>query len=338
MIEYLPWSIQELKKSLDLYNNRKLSILDIEIGSSCNLCCIYCDSPQRNIYSNINVDKIEEILNKEEIRWLFICGLGEPLEQRNKEHIIEILKLCKKYSVKCSIFSNSLGLDDTILKYLKEKILYMLVKLDSLNKSKIEKIYKTDQSDRILLNLKIIEKYVSVKNNLTNIAASIVPTKLNKYEVPDLVKFCLQRNIFPLIGELEYSGSAKKIFNDIFLSNEELLEIEKKIESFISQKYNIPICPAVISGIHIDCNNNIIVDKLTGLSCSWFWLKTPKVKKITNLMVNDSLFEKILDYRNSKLENVKSMVNKIKIKPFGGCGGNIKYLLEKYIKIQEKFI
>jgi len=338
MIEYLPWSMQELKKSLYLYNKRKFSILDIEIGSSCNLRCIYCDTPQRNIYSNINIDKIEEILSKREIRWIFICGLGEPLEKRNKENIVEILKLCKKYSVKCSIFSNGLGLDDTILKYLKDKTLYILVKLDSLEKSKIEKIYKTEYSDRILLNLEIIEKYVSVKNNLTNIAASIVPTKLNKYEVPNLVKFCLKRNIFPLIGELEYSGSAKKIFNDIFLSNEELLIVKKNIEDFISQKYIIPICPAVLSGIHIDYNNNIIVDELTGLSCSWFWLKTPKVKKITNLMVTNNIFEKILDYRKSKLKNVKSMINKIKTKPFGGCGGNIKYLLEKYIKIQEKFI
>ncbi|MDR2146729.1 MAG: hypothetical protein LBE91_09765, partial [Tannerella sp.] len=120
---------------------------------------------------------------------------------------------------------------------------------------------------------------------------------------------------------------------------EELQIIKSEIELQTNFEYEIPICPSVIGGIHIDYSGNIIVDEATGLSCHWFWLKEPKVKTLTTIYSEttiNSISEKIFDYRTQQLPTLKNMIDEIPILSFGGCGGNVKFLLEKYISIHEK--
>jgi len=55
-----------------------------------------------------------------------------------------------------------------------------------------------------------------------------------------------------------------------------------KIKNYIKKKhsvdYEIPICPASISSIHITNTNKVICNERTGLSCPWFWLDEPELK------------------------------------------------------------
>jgi len=176
-------------------------------------------------------------------------------------------------------------------------------------------------------------------NDYYSIAASIVPTKLNYKEIPSLVEKCVENNAFPLLGQLEYAGNAINEYDNLLLSKEELLELKSEINWIIGTEYKIPICPSVISGIHINNNGYISVDKKSGLSCSWFWLKTPDTVNLCSVNEIQSLKKAerhILEYRQNVITDILDLPNQIEELPFGGCGGNIKDLINDYVIIQSK--
>ena len=90
MIEYAPWSRKVLDESLRSYKNRVFNILDIELGGQCNYHCIYCDSPLRNKRCEVSIEKLRTAFAQKNIKWVFICGLGEPTANGNLELLIKI--------------------------------------------------------------------------------------------------------------------------------------------------------------------------------------------------------------------------------------------------------
>ncbi len=340
MIEYYPWSIKELNKSIELYKQGKLSILDIEIGGKCEYTCLYCDSPKTDP-SSIKYKDVERIVNNTELNWIFICGLGEPLHQNNRRFLHKILDLCYNNNVKCSMFTNAFNLDDMILDYLENDTLFLMYKLDTLKPEKMQQIYNTIKSDKILLNLALLEKYQHDTNNMTNLAASIVPTKLNITEIPEIVKNCVENNIFPLIGQLEYAGSAIVNFKQLQLSDSELEDLKANLKNMLGEEYQIPICPSTVCGVLVNYNSKVVVDKSTGLSCSWFWLRNPEFIGLLDFKYDSNwelITQSIIDYRNLKISNIQELIKFHKPLPFGGCGGDIIYLLSTYLDIHQQFI
>ena len=138
MYEYYPWSKTTLKQCITDYKEGKLTILDLELSGACNFKCKYCDSPDRNKGFSIETEKIESLLKNGQIRWIFICGLGEPTYGPNYEELIKILKVAKRNGAKCSIFSNLSNLTKELLDYIDDEVLYILFKLDSFETKNIE--------------------------------------------------------------------------------------------------------------------------------------------------------------------------------------------------------
>ncbi|MBA7584182.1 hypothetical protein ES708_26135 [subsurface metagenome] len=75
MIEYLPWSKKEFEKTLNLYQKKYFSILDIELGGACNLSCIYCDTPQKKAHSKINLDILNMLANPRREFYIYYINL-----------------------------------------------------------------------------------------------------------------------------------------------------------------------------------------------------------------------------------------------------------------------
>lgn len=95
---------------------------------------------------------------------------------------------------------------------------------------------------------------------------------------------------------------------------EELFELKMEVEEELGETYKIPVCPSVIAGIHFSYDGNITVDQYTGLSCHWFWLKEPEVRCIAKFLPEmsvEEITEKILDYRDGCMNNVKKFYNLI---------------------------
>ena len=338
MIEYLPWSTQVYETCLKDYLNGNLSILDIELGGQCNYQCIYCDSPNREKKCIVSINQIEKLFAEHPIKWVFVCGLGEPTATGNLNILLEILKKCEIYNAKCSIFTNLSVLSKELEAYIKKGVLNLLFKYDSLDFVKAMKLYGTSNVNKQIFNIEKIKKFVRIQDGKTNIAASIVPTQVNKGEIISIVKDCMQNGIYPLIAELEDSGEAHEYYNQLALSEEELIEIKKSVNEIIKEEYIIPVCPAVICGIHVRYDGKVTVDDYTGLSCHWFWLQEPKTYVIGDFN-NDNvctLIDEIEEYRRRKFSNIKNILMEKTPSVFGGCGGDAIALLQNYADIFER--
>lgn len=340
MIEYLPWSKKERAACLEIYKNGQFSILDIELGGECNYNCVYCDSPDRNKDCLISIDQIEQFMQKGKFRWVYICGLGEPTFNKNYKLLIDILHLCEKYGLQCSIFSNVSLLSEELKEYIKKRILFILFKYDTQCSSRVKTLYGTRRPNNQLEVINELKSLVYFENGTTNIAASIVPTQLNYNEISNIVEDCINAHIFPLLGELELSRKGQTNYENLSLNKEELIDLKVDIEKKCGSEYMIPVCPAVISGIHINNNSDITVDSFSGLSCHWFWLQEPKTDVLTHLGKGTDpqiVTKKIFDYRSKRFEDVSTYLHSYTGigSAFGGCGGDVESLFNEYLRIHE---
>lgn len=336
MIQYKPWEKTEVNKIIS-ESNKTLPILDIQLGGACNLNCIYCDTPKYGLPCLVDLQSIEKLMSEGNVKWVYVCGLGEPTAPANLRHLKQILKWCKEKNIGLSMFSNMLNVDKELLDYIDDGTLHVLFKLDSFDKDKMAYLYGKDKGDIILKNYQYLKEVTHVQNGVTNLGASIVPTSVNYDELPLVIDYCMENGIFPLIGQLEDAGNCSKIYQDLMVKEEDLIKLRKYISEKYGFNYEMPTCPATISGIHITNTNNIILDKRTGLSCPWFWLDEPQLEVVGNIknMSYDEIVKKVLEYRKSKLSDVEDMEKNIELYPFGGCGGNAKKLLRTYIGISK---
>lgn len=336
MYEYAPWAKDTLHRILAT-SSKSLPILDIQFGGACNLNCIYCDTPRYGAPCLLDLKSIEKMINSGTIQWIYACGLGEPTAKGNIEAFKQILAMCKKMSVKVSVFSNLVNLDDELLGYIENGILHVLFKLDSFTPQTMQFLYGVDRSQTILKNYQRLKEVVQTTNGSTNLGASIVPTAKNYEELYVVIDWCMENNVYPLLGQLENAGKCSHIFNELELKEKELLTLRNYIQTKYGVHYEIPVCPATISGIHITNTNHVIVDERTGLSCGWFWLDEPKMIPVGNItdMTLEEVTAKIIDYRRAKFPSVVEIEKALKPNPFGGCGGDAKILLSQYISISD---
>lgn len=337
MIEYLPWSNTIYQESLDRYRKGSFSSLDIELGGECNFHCVYCDSPEYDKKCQVPMEVIEEFLSSGMIRWVYICGLGEPTFHNNYVKLLSILKKCARYGVRCSIFSNLSNLTPELIQFIRDGVLHVQFKYDTHDELLVKTLYGAQFPHEQLHNIQEIKKLVNCNGKTTNLAASIVPTKLNLHSILGVVEECLNAGIYPLLGELECSGMGEINYEELCLHFEEALELKAAVDELCGETYEIPICPSVIAGIHIDYSGYITVDKKTGLSCHWFWLDKPHVRRLTHCNDNQSIIEiaqTIRDYRDGCMDKVFDFINageRIGM-AFGGCGGNITKLFMQYVE------
>lgn len=339
MFEYLPWSKKEQAICLNAYQMDTFTILDIELGGGCNYNCIYCDSPDRKKKCRISIKGIEQLMLQGKFRWVFICGLGEPTYKGdNYSHLLAILELCEKHGLRCSIFTNLSNLTFDLKEYIRRGVLFLLFKFDTLMADGVGSIYGTSKPSSQLAAINDLLDLVHFENGSTNIAASIVPTQLNYKEIPELVEFCKEHQIFPLIGELELSGKGEVNYNNLFLHSAQLKELKSKVEDILGSEYSIPMCPALISGIHIDNDSRVTVDSESGLSCHWFWLKEPQTETLSIISEKSSIKDitnSILEYRAKSLNNVKDFLAADSVigEAFGGCGGDPIDVFNTYLSV-----
>jgi len=335
----MPWSKSVIDDSINALKDGIFTSLDIEFGGSCSFSCIYCETPYRDKESSINLNKIIEFISTKQFKWIYVCGIGEPTHKKNEYFLRVILEACRLYGTKCSIFTNLAEFPKWLIEFIKDDILYLVIKFDSLNPENLKKIYQTKDIGTYFKNLENIFNLVQSKDGITNIAASIVPTSKNINEIESLVNTCLENDIFPFIGQLEYSGSAKKTFKKLYINNECLQSQKKIIETIIGEKYFIPICPALLSSFHISNENKVTVDQRTGLSCHWFWLDEPRIENLCELTDEISIQEitkKLFEIRISKFKYFVSSEMKLKYEVFGGCGGNKRDIFNIYFDLVER--
>ncbi len=340
MVEYKPWSKEVLTILTQEAYKGVFSCLDIELGGECPYNCIYCETPYRNKKAKIDINKICALLDTGQFKWVYICGIGEPTYSTNGEQLLRILERCEKNNAKCSIFTNLSNLSNEFIEYIQKGILYCLFKFDSFLPRVIEQLYHPTNLRQHLNNIERMLELVQCDGKTTNIAASIVPTKNNLVEIPDLVQWCNDHNIFPLVAQLEYAGSAKDVFDELVLEDKVLGELKTEINKILGEDYKVPFCPAVLSGFCITYNNEIVIDHRTGLSCHSFWLEDPQrdvvCNNISELLSVDDITRKVISARAERYEEFCKKSEEYQFDVLGGCGGNKKDIFKFYKEVMGK--
>jgi MoaA/NifB/PqqE/SkfB family radical SAM enzyme len=335
MINYYPWSQPVFDECIKAHKHNTLFTLDLELSAICTKAnCIYCDSKPQVGEKDPNELSWEDLYSlidesiKLGLKWVYTCGLGEPLEDDRFWNLAELLH---KNDVGLSLFTNGILIDAGVAKRLYDLNVNLILKLDTFDAASFNRILGTlDKAELIydaaknLLNAGY-DKLIDGK--YTRLAFSIVPNRLSYSGIEQVIDYCLCNNIFPSIGELEQAGRVihDKRY-DLGLDKDEVLRLKKLADTKIENNYCRPICPTIITGVHIDNIGNCVVDKDTGLNCKWFLLKDPKVRNLGNIKIDrlDMLFQKILDYRRNCFTINKSEIEKCRNTSyvFGGCGGN----------------
>lgn len=233
------------------------------------------------------------------------------------------------------MFSNIEEFDDELFSYVKADILYPLFKLDSFSVENIMEIYgiSKDLAENQISNILKMVDCVHLHDGMTNICASIVPSSYNQDELISLVDWCYEHSIFPLIGDLEDAGKGKGEYRNLKVSDVNLQFLRNHINEKYGYDYEIPICPSVLFGLHIGYDGSIMVDEVSGLSCHWFWLTEPKVRKLTKIDSQSfaELSSIVINNRMRLKESLIPLLKRYKPLIFGGCGGDIVYLLNFYL-------
>lgn len=349
MVEYLPWSVKTLEELLMLQKEGNIPALDIELTGKCTgACCIYCDS-KPNVRScgiegevDWNIMK-KVILNAKErgLKWIYTCGLGEPMED---EKFWGLISLLKENNVGLSMFSNGVFIKDRhVARELKKHNVNIILKMDTFNEEKFDEIlgWKGIASKIFAARDFLLEAGYGANGNYTDLAFSIVPTRLSIDGIAEVVKFCQQNGIFASIGELEQAGEVinNNLNDSLAISENEIKELKNIADSYCRGSYMRPVCPCILAGLHIDNFGNCVVDKDTGVNCKWFLLKNPCTKILGNICTDDIfyLFDKVNLYRKKSFKhNLDLIMSSCNVSyTFGGCGGNPKDIIEMVLKQYE---
>lgn len=346
-IEYLPMSKEVFQESLIGYKNGHLPCLDIELSAICKHgSCIYCDSKVGKPYPDeLELKGLMRILEEGKklgVKWLFICGLGEPLDDPK---FFKLLDYASKNGMEVSLFTNGLRIDEDVAKLFAERKVNLIVKCDSLEERLFDKLLgKRGTARRIyraidnLLEAGYEDNYEIEDGKVkTHLALSIVPTKINIDTIPEVVEYCKRNNIYPHIGELEFSGKAKTIWKKYAVSFEKLQELKEKVDKILGYGYSNALCPSTIASLHVNNVGKVMIDRKTGLSCGWFWLREPDLIEVgdTRKESLSEILRKVRDYREGRIDDIRRILERVEELVFGGCGGKVREILEIYLHTLE---
>lgn len=342
MIAYYPWSEKVLNNCLNAHDEGSLVTLDLEFTAKCSKAsCIYCDSrPDVGIRhpNELNYRETEKLLRDAKslgLKWIYACGLGEPLEDPRFKKIVET---AFEHAVGLSVFTNGILINEEKAKWLHDNKVYLILKLDTFEEETFDKILgkkgaakKIYTAVELLLNAGYGKNY---RDGYTDLAFSIIPTQLNIKSIDEVISFAKKNNIFSSVGELERAGRALecKTYSNLSLTNEEILSLKAKVENLLWKGYIRPVCPTIVTGVHIDNIGNCVVDSETGLNCKWFLLGEPMIKILGNIRKNDikTMFNSVREYRKQRFETNSNGVRRCEITEyvFGGCGGSPKRIIQ----------
>lgn len=342
MFEYLPWSKKVQNDMIAVQRMGDIPTLDIELTAKCSgASCIYCDSkPEVGTHGEsgeITFPTMKKFLLEAKshgLKWVYTCGLGEPLED---DKFWDMIHLLKANHIGFSMFSNGVFIKDiNIARELKANNVNIILKMDTFNEGNFDTILgrKGTASKIYAARDYLIASGYGSKNGYTDLAFSIVPTSFSIDGIPEVIDFAKRHGVFASVGELEQAGEVinNNLSEALSISSEKVSHLKEVADAYVNGCYMRAICPCILTGLHIDNLGNCIVDKNTGLNCKWFLLRDPHTIRLGNINNESivSLFNKVNAYRKECFQNKD---NEIKMLGdvsyvFGGCGGNPKDIIK----------
>jgi len=334
-ISYLPWSVSVLDDCVANEKAGRLACLDLDLTAKCSQAsCVYCDSKPTvgtALEGEMGLSDLRPILDVAlnlGLKWVFTCGLGEPLEDPKFVGLVETLA---RGGARVSAFTNGMLIDAKTAKWLHANHVCLVMKLDCLDEAVFDRILGgKGRAARVYLaleNLLGAGYGRGCPEGITDLALSIVPTKLNLHLIRDVLELAKRHNFFPSVGELECAGRAadSAVSAELQLDVADFHSLRSLTDEVLWTGYRRSVCPAVLTGIHIDVKGRCIVDRMTGLNCKWFMMQEPDVQDVGLVSASNlvDIVEQVRRYRMRALRE-PSVIGLLRSTTFefGGCGGD----------------
>ncbi len=225
----------QLKKKQEAWDNDKPLLLALAFPGRkqgrCNLDCLYCfteDYEPKEGTKPLDREQLNDLLEEAKetgIGNLMIPGYGEPF--MNPE-FGEVLEKAKELGLYTTVFSNAAMIDKEVAEKLKDLPVSLMIKLNTLDKEKQDKLVGVEgfaSKQWRGLNA-LIEAGFNRPNERGNVRLAIhtIIAKNTIDDVPNVVRWAVEHNIFPFVEELFPEGNALK-HQDVLGTPEEIRNI-----------------------------------------------------------------------------------------------------------------
>jgi len=164
-----------------------------QVNLRCNSSCGYCNLP-------LNVGRYE--MSRQEIRKVFtglygdgLCFVfvqgGEPLLRRGLPDILQDLV---EIGFHLTLITNGTKLTARLVQQFEDLSVSLSISLDTLDRSKYERIRGADQLDEVFAGIDLLQRYRHPK------FLTCILSEVNRDEVNEVVRFARERGFLPIVG------------------------------------------------------------------------------------------------------------------------------------------
>jgi len=197
-------NINELMLRKVILDSKPLS-MHILPTNKCNLACPICNFKDYHDGSFIQYDKIKKILNGNPqlltVEW---SGGGEPLMY---PHIGECFDIANDLCIKQIIITNGLLLTEKIIEKICKYDINLILSADGLSKIIYEQMRVNGNFDKLVNNIKILNKYRKKYNHKGFVKIYFIITKQNYKYLLETFDFCKTYNINEIFLKSEATQS-----------------------------------------------------------------------------------------------------------------------------------
>ena len=164
-----------------------------QVNLRCNSSCGYCNLPLNVGRYEMSRQEIRNVfagLYQDGLRFVFMQG-GEPLLRRDLPDILQDLV---EIGFHPTLITNGTKLTSHLVQQFNDLAVSLSISLDTLDRSKYERIRGADQLHAVLAGLDLLQHYRRPK------FLTCIVSEINRDEVNEVVAFARQRGFLPVVG------------------------------------------------------------------------------------------------------------------------------------------
>lgn len=194
------------------YDDREVQCTDYEISiditNKCNLRCRHCciSAGDSICGDDLSEDDIMSVVKQVVIMQpasICISG-GEPLMRKDFTNIVRFIR--SHYSRKLILMTNATLIDESMADFIAQNFDSVDVSIDGFDEDSCKLLRGEGTFEKCIGGIKNLQA-----KGVTNISASMVITKENKYALPEFKRLCDSMGIHPIIRGLDLAGRAKDL-------------------------------------------------------------------------------------------------------------------------------
>ena len=224
------------EKKLALDRNQPL-LLSMYLDTACNLGCVFCflDSGKSHRNKQLSLEEYKDLIQQGKelgVRSTLFFGAGEPLLDKKLFPLVEYSNKLGLYSV---MFTNASLVTKEIAERKKDLDLSVVTSIKSRNPQTLEELTNVEGSaEKIYRGFQHLLDVGLNETEPTRLGMDILLCKQVYDEVPELIRYCVDNNIHPMVESLLWKGRAVKNHDKLELSDEQKQKLSERLRTEFS--------------------------------------------------------------------------------------------------------